>query len=130
MLNVLLVCDNPSTLAVLAGKLSIRHQVSVSWADSQQTALNKITKDSPQVLVTGEHLRGGSALSLIKDVVKVDPFINCAMVSALPEQDFHEMTEGLGVFMQLPSHPGEEEAEKMLQLLESIGALRLKEEED
>ena len=45
------------------------------------------------------------------------------MVSTLPAEEFHEVTEGLGVFMQLPVNPGAEEAAKMMQLLESINVL-------
>jgi hypothetical protein len=48
------------------------------------------------------------------------------MVSSLSPEDFHEATEGLGVFMQLPVDPGAEEAGKMMQLFESISALLAK----
>ena len=129
MLKILIACNDPSTLAVLAGELSIRDRVSVSWAGSEAGALLKVAGESPQVLVTGEYLTDGSPLSLVKEVVKKDPFINCAMVSALSKQDFHEMTEGLGVFMQLPPCPGEEEADRMLHLLATIGALSTEEGE-
>jgi hypothetical protein len=45
------------------------------------------------------------------------------MISPLDPKEFHEVTEGLGVFMQLPVSPGAGEAAKMLQLLQSINAL-------
>jgi hypothetical protein len=48
------------------------------------------------------------------------------MVSSLSPEDFHEMTEGLGIFMQLPVGPGAGEAVQLLRLLESIDALLAK----
>jgi DNA-binding NtrC family response regulator len=123
MMKILLVCKDPASLAILADELSKRPQVSVVWAESQQAALALIAEDAPQVVVAGEYLADGSAVSLIKEVVKREPFSNCAMVSPLSEEDFHQATEGLGVFMHLPASPGAEEADRMLGLLDSIGTL-------
>jgi len=121
MLKILMVCNDPGSLIDLAGQLSKRDLVSVVWAESQQEARALIAKDRFDVLVVD--LANGSALPFVKEVVKTDPFINCAMVSHLSKEEFHETTEGLGVFMQLPVSPGAEEAKRMLDLLESIGVL-------
>ncbi len=121
MLKILMVCNDLVSLTVLADALSKRDMVTVEWVKSKEGAMASILKERPQVVVVCEELTDGSSLPLVKEIVSKDPFINCAMVSALPKQDFHEMTEGLGVFMQLPVYPGAEEADRMLNLLESIG---------
>jgi two-component SAPR family response regulator len=93
----------------------------VNWAYSKESALDFLDKDRPQVIVIGEELSGESSLEFVKELVRRDPFINCALVSSLSPGNFHEKTEGLGVFMQLPAHPGAEEAGRMAGLLEAIG---------
>jgi DNA-binding NtrC family response regulator len=119
-----MVAKEKDLLAVLADELSKKPQVSIAWAQSQQEALARMETDAPQVVVVGESLADGPGLPLVKEVIKRDPFINCALVSPLTEEEFHEETEGLGVFMQLPVNPGAQESERMLRLLESIGVGR------
>jgi hypothetical protein len=48
------------------------------------------------------------------------PMVNCAAVSSLVSEDFHEQSEGLGILMQLPVRPGQEHAEILLGKLKSI----------
>jgi YesN/AraC family two-component response regulator len=95
----------------------------VSRASSGKEAWDILGKSKVDVVVTDEKLADGDSLPFIKDLTKRQPLINCAMVSSLSSEDFHEATEGLGVFMQLPVDPGAEEAVKMMELLESISAL-------
>lgn len=123
MLSILLVGKNPEPLANFADQLSRREGIAVSRADSGKAGWDILEKNKIDVIVTDEVLADGDSLPFIKDLTKRQPLINCAMVSSLSPEDFHEATEGLGVFMQLPVNPGAEEAVKMMQLLESISAL-------
>jgi DNA-binding NtrC family response regulator len=126
MLSILLVGKNPEALASLADQLSQREGITVSRASSVKDAWDILGKSKVDVVVTDEKLADGDSLPFVKDLTKRQPLINCAMVSSLSPEDFHEATEGLGVFMQLPVDPGAEEAVKMMQLLESINALLAK----
>lgn len=123
MLSILLVGKNPETLADFADQLSRREGIEVSRAGSGKEVWDILGKNKVDVVVADEKLEDGDSLPFIKDLTKQQPLINCAMVSSLSPEDFHEATEGLGVFMQLPVDPGAEEAVKMMQLLESISAL-------
>jgi DNA-binding NtrC family response regulator len=123
MLSILLVGKNPEALASLADQLSQREGITVSRASSVKDAWDILGKSKVDVVVTDEKLADGDSLPFVKDLTKRQPLINCAMVSSLSPEDFHEATEGLGVFMQLPVDPGAEEAVKMMELLESISAL-------
>jgi polyhydroxyalkanoate synthesis regulator phasin len=46
--------------------------------------------------------------------------INCASISHLLPEEFHEVSEGLGLMAQLPMEPGKEHVEKLLQRLRDI----------
>lgn len=126
MLNILLAGKNPEGLAALAAALKKEEGIRIMTAVSTQEAWGVLGNARMDVVVVDEQLADGDALPFVKEVVKQQPLINCAMVSTLDAKAFHEVTEGLGVFMQLPVRPGAEEAGKMLQLLQSIGALMAK----
>ncbi|TKB24016.1 response regulator [Desulfopila sp. IMCC35006] len=123
MLSILLVGKDPDGLADLSTALQNEEGIRVDRAASGQEAWDFLANHQVDVAVMDQQLADGEALPFVKQLVKKNPLINCAMVSTLAAEDFHEATEGLGVFMQLPVHPGSEEAANMLQLLQSIGAL-------
>ncbi len=123
MLIILLVGKEPHALAGLTAELMQKDGITVKRAASAEEAWLILGKDKVDVVVTAEELADGAALPFVVELTRQHPLINCAMVSPLSPKDFHEATEGLGVFMQLPPDPGPEEAAKMVQYLESIDAL-------
>lgn len=123
MIGVLLVSGDPGSLGSFAELLSQEDGITVIRVASAQDAWQCLGNRRVDVVVADEQLADGSALPFVKELIRRYPLINCAMVSDLPTEDFHEMTEGLGVFMQLPKNPGADEALKMVRLLASIDAL-------
>lgn len=75
------------------------------------------------LVIVDEQFDDMSGIAFVKQLVKINPLVNTAMVSTLADHDFHEATEGLGVLMQLPVAPGEKDAEALLGILEKIGVL-------
>ncbi|MCB2182442.1 MAG: hypothetical protein KQH63_10480 [Desulfobulbaceae bacterium] len=120
---VMMVSRDSATLENLAKRLGERTKLELIHVDSAKKALTIIEKAKVDVLVAGEELADGDPLSLVNEVTRKQPMTNCAMVSSLSPKKFHAYTEGLGVFMQLPLQPGAEEAERMLEILDSIDAL-------
>lgn len=123
MVRILLVGGNSSSLDEFAKFLSSKNSTSLSYTDSAQEALAIIDREKIDTVVVDEQLVTGNGLSFVRQLMKIDPLLNCALISSLSLADFHEATEGMGVFMQLPTNPGPPHAEKMLQLLESIEVL-------
>lgn len=103
--------------------LSRKNGNRVSWTYSGQEALSIVKREKIDTVVVDEKLVKGDGIDLVEELMKNNPMVNCALMSSLPAAEFHEATEGLGVFMQLPLQPGGEDAEKMLQLLETIDVL-------
>lgn len=123
MVSILLVGKDPASLAVFTDELSRDEGLKVSSVGSGQQAWDFLGGNKVDVVVADEELADGPGLLFVRELTKRQPLINCAMVSPLDPEEFHEVTEGLGVFMQLPVSPGTDEAAKMLQLLESINVL-------
>ncbi len=123
MVRIMLVSKDSASLKGLESGLGKRNGVELVFVTSKNEALERVEKNTIDVVVTDAELADEEPLALVTEIMQKRPLINCAMVNSLPPEDFHEYTEGLGVFMQLPLSPGEKEAEKMLEILDSIDAL-------
>jgi DNA-binding response OmpR family regulator len=123
MSKILLVSKGSASLAGLADELIKRKEFDVMQVKSGEEALSLVRENRADVVIAAEVLSDGLALPFVQELMRKHPLINCAMISSLPPEDFHELTEGLGLFMQLPINPGAEEADKMVQFLDSISAL-------
>lgn len=121
-LKLLLLSAKPSTLAELFQALLKFPAATVDQVDSAEQGWQTIQTNAIDVLVVDERLGKISGLDFVRAVVSTYPMINCALVSPLSHEDFHEASEGLGVFMQLPVAPGAEEATRMMELLEILYA--------
>ena len=123
MSKILLVSKGSASLADLADELIKRKEFDVIQVQSGEEALSLVRENRADVVIAADVLSDGLAVPFVQELMRKHPLINCAMVSPLSPEDFHELTEGLGLFMQLPLHPGAEEAKKMIQFLDSISAL-------
>ena len=123
MSNIVLVGKDLSAFAAFITELSEQKGVDVVEVTSGSELLVMVDSEKIDVVVLAEELGDGSAMSFVEGLIKKQPLINCAMMSSLDPEDFHEETEGLGIFMQLPVCPGAEEAVNMLEYLKSIDAL-------
>ena len=92
-------------------------------ASTGREALEILGNTAINTVVIDEVLPDWSAQSFVRKLTSLQPLINCAMVSSLPPDDFHEATEGLGIFMQLPVDAGPADAGIMLRMLETIKEL-------
>jgi len=119
MLNILLVSQNKTTMSALNAGLE-ENDAHITWAESGSFALSMIAERSFDLVVTNEELGDMTGLEFIKTLIAQKPMVNCAVVSSLLPEDFHEVSEGLGVLMQLPANPGREYAEELLGHLKKI----------
>jgi DNA-binding response OmpR family regulator len=87
---------------------------------TQEEALSKTSDGTFDLVVIDEKLPDATGLDCAQTLISSDAFLNCAVVSALSPEEFHEASEGLGLLMQLPAPPGREEAGKLLERLKKI----------
>jgi DNA-binding NtrC family response regulator len=123
MVRIMLISKDSASLKGLESGLGKMNGVELVFVTSKNEVLERVDKNTIDVVVTDAELADEEPLALVTEIMQKRPLINCAMVNSLPPEDFHEYTEGLGVFMQLPLNPGEKEAEQMLEILDSIDAL-------
>jgi len=123
MLKLLLVSPNKASLSGLASALVEHGDVDLSWAESGEKALEIASDTAIDLVVTDERLGDMTGLEFAGRLLSVNPIINCASVSHLSLEDFHEVSEGLGLMAQLPIQPGKEDAEELLQHLRHLKSL-------
>lgn len=120
MLKLLLVSPDKDSLSELASALEKEDNVNLSRAGSGARALEIILDTVVDLVVTDEKLGDMTGIEFARRLLSVNPMINCASVSHLSSEDFHEASEGLGLLAQLPIRPGEGEAKDLLQRLKNL----------
>jgi CheY-like chemotaxis protein len=123
MLKLLLVSPNKASLSGLASALAEHGDVDLSWAESGEKALEIASDTAIDLVVTDERLGDMTGLEFAGRLLSVNPIINCASVSHLSPENFHEVSEGLGLMAQLPIQPSKEDAEELLQHLRHLKSL-------
>lgn len=117
MFKIMLVSPDKNSFSDLIVGLNQNTDVEITSAESGEGALNKISATAVDLVVTDEDLGDMSNIEFAGRLVKINPMINCALVSSLSHEAFHEASEGLGIMCQLSAHPGKKEADGLIEKL-------------
>jgi len=120
MFKLLLVSPDKASLSGLVSAFSEHGDVDFSWVESGEIALNIASDTTFDLVITDEKLDDMTGLELADRLLSVNPRINCASVSRLSPENFHDKSEGLGLMAQLPVQPGKEDAEKLIKRLRHL----------
>ena len=73
-------------------------KLNVIQADSETSSIKILKSQDVDAVIATER-----DLHLVKRLVSAFPMVNYALLSSSDPHDFHEITEGYGIFMQLPT---------------------------
>jgi two-component SAPR family response regulator len=82
--------------------------------------MSMMAENDFDLVIADENLGDMTGIDFIRKVVSKKPMVNSAAISSLPPEDFHQASEGLGILMQLPVRPNEEDAARLLRHLDTI----------
>lgn len=100
-----------------------------------------LLKEGNTIILTQEEEEISSLLSLgqidaiigdeqfmpfIQDMITAHPMVPTAMISSKSEKGFHQITEGLGILMQLPPLPEKDHAVQLLEKLSSLKSIKIR----
>jgi len=122
-LTIVFVAKNFSRFSILVPRLRREQDVELVPVATGAAGLEQLKNKRLDLVIVDEQLDDMSGVDFVKQLVKVNPLANTAIVGSLPDAEFHEVTEGLGVLMQLPPQPGERDAEALLAVLSKIFGL-------
>jgi CheY-like chemotaxis protein len=120
MLKLLLVSRNIDSLSGLSMALRGQGDIELEVSPSGEEALARLSGKAFDLVVADENLGDMTALELSRRLLKINPMINCAVVSSLSPEEFHEASEGLGIMTQLPQDPGAKDADMLISTLKQI----------
>jgi DNA-binding NarL/FixJ family response regulator len=120
MIRLLLVTPYRKSLFELASALEKNDDVELTWTEAGQIALDMLSETSVDLVVADKELGDMTGLEFAEKLLRVNPMINSAVLSSLPSDEFHEASEGLGIFAQLPLRPAKGDAEKLLKRLKKL----------
>ncbi|HTZ17021.1 MAG TPA: hypothetical protein VMB78_01145 [Dissulfurispiraceae bacterium] len=123
VLHIVIAGREHDVLSRFGAELCRTGRVRITQVDSAAAVLNCIKADCVDLVVVGQSLRDSTPIDFVTRLVQHNAMINCAMVSAMDENDFHEATEGLGVLMQLPPNPSADDASALLEKIKLLASL-------
>jgi len=120
MLRILLVSARQETIHPFAEGLASESEVRLEQVSSGAKALNAVRTDSPHLVVIDSELPDTESLHLVQGLLRVNAMVNTAVVSPLSDEEFHEVSEGLGILTHLPLMPGKNDAAQLLHKLREV----------
>jgi len=120
MIKLLLVTPERKPFSEFTSALEKNDDVELSWASTGHEALEALSVNPVDLVIVNENIGDMTGIEFMKKLLSINPMINCAAVSPLSPDEFHEASEGLGVLVQLPVDPGELEAEDLLKRLKNL----------
>lgn len=93
-------------------------KLNVIQANSETSAMGMLKSRDVDAVIASEQ-----DLPLVKKLVSAFPMVNYALMSSSAPHDFHEITEGYGIFMQLPTSLRQNDVSVMISNLTRIKAL-------
>ncbi|MBN1847698.1 MAG: response regulator [Deltaproteobacteria bacterium] len=123
LIRFLIVSPEKDALQDLTNRLMLETDLEIHWADSGKEALDSVSHDPVDLVITDEELGDMTGLEFAERLVMLNPLINCAAVSSLSPADFHEASEGLGLLAQIPEKPTGSDAENLMEKFYKIRCL-------
>lgn len=119
MIHVLLITPDRRNFAALSTTLEAE-KASLLWEAAGVTALEALRESPVDLVIADAALDDMTGLEFAERLVALNPMINCALVSPLEKEAFHEASEGLGIAMQLPPVPDPDDAKRLVAHLKQI----------
>ena len=119
-INLILVSRDKDYFKEFCSALRGNDSLKTSCISSGLEALEAVSGSDVHIVAAAEEVAEGSGLDLVRQIVMKNPFVNTTLASPLSHDEFHEVTEGLGILMQLPPHPGKEDADRFCEFLSRI----------
>ena len=93
-LNLLLISKNKQRVADLEQALVTQGQHRVLYCSTSEEVYEAIAAGTIDGVIVDEEVEDGTGIEFIRQLTPRYPFINCALVSSLYADEFHEAIEG------------------------------------
>lgn len=101
-------------------ELGHRCRTDVTGVRSATEAVDAAREKRPVIMIIDQDLGDMPGIELVPRLLQINAMIHMAMVSDLPEEIFHDQTEGLGILMKLSPLPSRQEAAQLCERLSGV----------
>ena len=120
-MEILVVSQRPDVWKAFLKGVQDRGQTSV-LVESLDLARQRLRLAPPAVAVLDLQGTEQELRDAVISLLMIDARVHTAVVSAMPQEVFHDKMEGLGILLALPLQPGAAEAAALLERLEALTA--------
>jgi DNA-binding NarL/FixJ family response regulator len=120
MLRLVFATTRPEAMHAFAAALSSDPEVRLEQVASGAEALEAARSPDLHLVIIDSDLPDIPPLELVQKLLMVNAMVNTAVVSPLADEEFHEVSEGLGVLGRLPVESGISEAADLLYKLRKV----------
>ncbi len=120
-MRILVISHRAEDLGDFIKALEQDANTEVALAPTGEVALEMVGVNPPDLAVVDTGLSDGGPFEIVTQLMMANAMVNTAVISPLSKDDFHESSEGLGVMVQLPPGPAEDQAVELLEKLKGIG---------
>ncbi len=124
MLTIMLMNHKPDALSDIANLLT-ENKINVIQVNSEVNDGKLLESQGIDAVIATDQ-----DLPFIKKMVSAFPMINYALISSCDTHDFHEITEGYGIFMQLPTSLHQSDVDLLIHNLKKIQSLSVRRKGD
>ena len=119
-MSILLATTRPEALTGFTEALARATGRDVAVTASGAETLAALPVRAPKLVVIDENLPDNDPLALVREIMMVSAMTLTAVVTDMPEDEFHEAAEGYGILMPLPPNPGDQDARELATRLSAL----------
>ena len=123
MIRTLFISPADSRASGLAAVLAGYKDIKLVQAESGAAGLVAAKDCVPHLVIADEELGDMSGLEFAEKLLRVNAMMNCALVSSLSHEDFHEQSEGMGVLAQLQADGDKKQIDALFAQVNVIAGL-------
>ncbi len=120
MKHILIVTTRENNFAEFMDGLTREETVEIVQAASSNAAVDSLSAATPDLVIIDEEVDGISGMKIARDILMKNAMVNQALVSSLSPEEFHDVSEGLGIMAQLPPMPDAAQAKIVLEILKKM----------
>lgn len=117
---IVIVSPRPDLWRHFAETLGHPSGIQIEMVKSGAAAIEVAQKRNPLAMILDRDIPDISRTNLVRQVLFINAMIHIAWVSAMPEDEFHQVTEGLGILMKLSPTPDSDQARELVARLGCI----------
>ena len=120
MFEIVIATDDSDRFGPFVRRLAGEPGWTIAMVRSVEEVRRRASSAPPGLMVIDETVDGVSNIDIARDVIFANAMINLVLVNSLSAEDFHEVSEGLGVLASLPPYPGQDDASRLIEVMKGL----------